>query len=107
MFKGKFYHPKFAHGGKCIIELRYDSIADVSTANRVDAGHFASSEEPFCRWDEDGEISSRCTRCHSNSGLPTYLEEGVNVSAQVSSELDQGTTFAVVLPLLNTDTPAT
>jgi len=26
---------------------------------------------------------------------------------RVSGELDQGTTFTVVLPLLNTDTPAT
>jgi len=87
----------FAHGGKYIIELLFDSIADLnvgladpidlSTANRVDAGHFASSEEPFRHWDEDGEVSAGCARCHSDSGLPTYLEEGVNVSAEVSSGL--------------------
>ncbi len=87
----------FAHGGKYIIELLYDSIADLntaladpidmSTANRVDAGHFAGSTEPFRHWDEDGEVSSRCAKCHSDSGLPTYLEEGVNVSAKVSSGL--------------------
>ena len=85
----------FAHGGKYIIELLYDSVADLngalddpvdlSTANRVDAGHFASSEEPFRHWDEDGEVSSRCAKCHSDSGLPTFLKEGVNVSAEVSS----------------------
>ncbi|MCJ7552038.1 MAG: hypothetical protein MUQ30_20395, partial [Anaerolineae bacterium] len=85
----------YAHGGKYIIELLFDSIADLnvgladpidlSTANRVDAGHFASSEEPFRHWDDDGEVSARCAKCHSDSGLPTYLEEGVNVSAEVSS----------------------
>jgi len=85
----------FAHGGKYIIQLLYDSIADLntaladpidmSTANRVDAGHFAGSTEPFRHWDEDGEVSSRCAKCHSDSGLPTFLEEGVNVSAEVSS----------------------
>lgn len=85
----------FAHGGKYIIELLFDSIADLnsaladpidmSTARRLDAGHFASSTEAFRHWDEDGEVSSRCAKCHSDSGLPTYLEEGVTVSAEVSS----------------------
>ena len=47
----------FAHGGKYTIQLLYDSIADLNTtlstpvdlsaANRLDAGHFAGSEEAF------------------------------------------------------------
>lgn len=85
----------FAHGGKYIIELLYDSIDDLNialsnpvsldTANRIDAGHFASSQEAFRHWDADGEVSGSCARCHSDSGLPTYLEEGVNISAPLSS----------------------
>ena len=51
----------FAHGGKYIIQLMYDSIEDLNTktstpidlttAHRIDAGHFAGSEEAFRHWD--------------------------------------------------------
>jgi hypothetical protein len=85
----------FAHGGKYIIELLYDSIedlnaalsdpVDLSTAKRIDAGHFASSQEAFRHWDEDGQIPANCARCHSDSGLPTYLQDGVTVSVDPSS----------------------
>ncbi len=85
----------FAHGGKYVIQLLTDSIEDlnsaladpidISAASREDAGHFASSAEAFRHWDDDGEVSSSCAKCHSDSGLPTYLEQGVNVSAEVSS----------------------
>jgi hypothetical protein len=85
----------FAHGGKYIIELLYDSIEDLNTtlntpvsleaAHRIDTGHFASSEEAFRHWDEDGEVSASCAKCHSASGLPTFIKEGVNVSAELSS----------------------
>ncbi|MDF1516004.1 MAG: cytochrome c3 family protein, partial [Anaerolineae bacterium] len=85
----------FAHGGKYIIELLYDSIDDLNTvldnpvsletARRIDAGHFASSQEAFRHWDEDGEVRASCAKCHSDSGLPTFLKEGVNVSAELSS----------------------
>lgn len=81
---------QYAHGGKYIIQLLYDSIedlnevistpVDLSNAHRVDAGHFAGSEEAFRHWDEDGAVSGNCARCHSAAGLPTYLIEGVNVS---------------------------
>jgi hypothetical protein len=81
----------FAHGGKYIIELLYDSIEDLNTvlsspvdlsnAHRIDAGHFAGSEEAFRHWDEDGEVEGGCAKCHSATGLPLYLKEGVNISA--------------------------
>lgn len=80
----------YAHGGKYIIQLLYDSIDDLNTvlsapidlsnAHRIDAGHFAGSEEAFRHWDEDGEVSGDCAKCHSSSGLPLYLNEGVNIS---------------------------
>ncbi len=85
----------FAHGGKYIIELLYDSIEDVDTklaapvdlskAVRIDAGHFAGSEEAFRHWDEAGEVPANCARCHSGKGLATYLKEGVNISAPVAN----------------------
>jgi hypothetical protein len=100
----------FAHGGKYIIELLYDSIedlntqisspVDLSTANRVDAGHFASSEEPFRHWDEEGLVPGDCAKCHSASGLPTFLGEasrnrdgvtGVTVAAHPASGLNCAT----------------
>jgi hypothetical protein len=80
----------FAHGGKYIIQLLYDSIEDldpdlVTGLNRIDAGHFAGSEEAFRHWDEDGEVSGRCSKCHSATGLPFYLEEGVEASQPLAN----------------------
>jgi hypothetical protein len=82
----------YAHGGKYIIELLYDATADLNTAlaepvdmaamRRIDAGHFAGSEEAFRHWDAEGEVPASCAKCHSASGLPTFLEQGVSVSAQ-------------------------
>lgn len=79
-----------AHGGKYIIQLLYDSIADlnpelVAGLSRIDHGHFAGSEEAFRHWDEDGAISSRCSRCHSAEGLPLFLQEGVTITQPVSN----------------------
>ena len=79
----------FAHGGKYIIQLLYDSIedlgGDVSNLNRDDHGHFQGSAEAFRHWDEDGEVSGSCARCHSAEGLPLFHEEGVNIAAEISN----------------------
>jgi hypothetical protein len=80
----------FAHGGKYIIQLLYDSIEDlnpdlVAGLSRIDAGHFAGSEEAFRHWDEDGEVPGSCSRCHSADGLPFYLEEGVEASQPLAN----------------------
>ncbi len=76
----------FAHGGKYIMQLLYDSIeslnakiatpVDLSTAHRIDPGHFAGSEEAFRHWDEDGEVPAGCVKCHSAEGLPQFLANG-------------------------------
>ena len=73
----------YAHNGKYVIELLYDSIedlnskistpVDLSNAHRTDAGHFDGSAAPFRHWDEEGEVSADCARCHSATGLPFYL----------------------------------
>ena len=82
----------FAHGGKYLIELLYDSIEDlnaeaVATLQRVDHGHFAGSEEPFRHWDEDGAVPGSCAKCHSAEGLPLFLKEGVSISQPTSNGL--------------------
>jgi hypothetical protein len=80
----------YAHGGKYIIQLLYDSIEDlnpdlIAGLNRIDVGHFAGSEEAFRHWDEDGEVSGSCSKCHSATGLPFYLEEGVEASQPLAN----------------------
>jgi hypothetical protein len=85
----------YAHGGKYLIELMYDSTenlneklstpVDLSKAHRIDAGHFAASQEAFRHWDEEGSVPSSCAKCHSAEGLPQLIAEGVNTSQPVSS----------------------
>jgi hypothetical protein len=78
----------FAHGGKYIFQLIYDSIedlgGDVSNLHRIDHGHFAGSEEAFRHWDEDDPavVPGSCAKCHSADGLPTFLENGVTVNTE-------------------------
>jgi len=77
----------FAHGGKYIIELLYDSIEDldegaVAGLTRTDAGHFDGSSEAWRHWDGEEDnwtVSAGCTKCHSAEGLPLYIEEGITV----------------------------
>lgn len=87
----------YAHNGKYVIELLYDSIEDLNTklsspvdlssAHRIDAGHFAGSEEAFRHWDADGEVPSSCSKCHSASGLPFLLANGVAINQPLSNGL--------------------
>ena len=86
----------FAHGGKYIIELLYDSIEDLNTnlatpvdlsqANRIDAGHFAGSNEQFRHWDEGGVVSFDCAKCHSATGLPQFLDEASRARDKVTGQ---------------------
>ncbi|HXF85627.1 MAG TPA: hypothetical protein VNK49_09575 [Anaerolineales bacterium] len=80
---------QFAHGGKYIIQLLYDSIedlgGDVSKLARSDAGHFAGNTEPFRHWDEEGEVPGACAKCHTATGLPQFLKEGANISNEISN----------------------
>ncbi len=75
----------YAHNAKYMIELLYDSIADLNTKvskpidmtnlHREDAGHFAGSQMPWRDWDETGVVPGDCAKCHSPTGLPIYLNE--------------------------------
>ncbi|MCA9958099.1 MAG: cytochrome c3 family protein [Anaerolineales bacterium] len=92
---------RYAHGGKYVIQLLYDSLEDVNMAlstpidmtgmHRIDHGHFAGSEEAFRHWDEDGFVSASCAKCHSDMGLPFFLAEGVSVSQEPSNGLNCAT----------------
>jgi hypothetical protein len=94
----------FAHGGKYLMQLLYDSITDLNSAistpvdmtnaRRDDPGHFAASAEAFRHWDEDGFVPGGCAKCHTADGLPEFLFEaslasdgvsGVNVATHPSS----------------------
>lgn len=89
---------RFAHGGKYIIQLLYDSMEDLNMAlaepidmaamNRIDHGHFAGSEEAFRHWDEEGEVPGSCSRCHSAAGLPLFIEEGTSIAQHTSNGLN-------------------
>lgn len=93
---------RHAHGGKYIIQLLYDSIADLNTAidtpvdmtaaNRIDHGHFAGSEEAFRHWDGDGGVvPGSCAKCHSATGQPEFIAEGVVTSQPAANGLSCGT----------------
>lgn len=93
---------RFAHGGKYVVQLLYDSIenlneaistpVDLSNARRIDHGHFAGSEEAFRHWDEEeGVVPGSCARCHTAAGLPFFMQEGVSVSQPASGGLNCAT----------------
>ncbi|MHC4434848.1 MAG: hypothetical protein ACYTBS_23665, partial [Planctomycetota bacterium] len=80
----------YAHGGKYIIQLLYDSIEDLDAdvagdLERNDSGHFAGSTEAWRHWDEEGEVSDSCAKCHSATGLPFQLETGIIIPQPVSN----------------------
>jgi len=75
----------FAHNSKYIIELLYDSTADLneklgtidmSKMMRDDPGHFAGDTLPFRDWDAAGAVPSGCVKCHTAQGLPMFLKNG-------------------------------
>ncbi|MBN2231899.1 MAG: hypothetical protein JW781_03640 [Deltaproteobacteria bacterium] len=78
----------YAHNAKYVIQLLYDSITDlngalpaavrmdVGTIHREDGPHFNGASESFRHWDEDGEVSASCSRCHGTYGLAEFLVFG-------------------------------
>lgn len=81
----------FAHNGKYLIQLLFDSIADLnqalttpidlSNAVRNDFGHFNGAGRAARNWDNNESINPSCTKCHSGSeGFRFFLQHGVGVS---------------------------
>jgi hypothetical protein len=85
----------YAHNGKYIIELIYDSIEDLNSAlakpvdmkgtHRVDEGHFNGASEAWRHWDSEGEVEADCAKCHGEGGLAYFLANGTNVAAPISN----------------------
>jgi len=107
----------YAHGGKYIIQLICDSITDLNgavdapidmaAANRIDHGHFAGSEEAFRHWDaEGGIVPGSCAKCHSATGQPEFITEGVVTSQPASNGLTCGTCHNDVQNFTVYDVPA-
>jgi len=92
----------YAHNAKYHVELMYDSIAalqaelgdggvGVEQLNRDDPGHFDATAEAWRHWDEDGEVSGRCSKCHTAEGMPFFVEHGVNIAMEPSDEMECST----------------
>jgi len=84
----------YAHNAKYMIQLLYDSIDDLDTpvsfanAVRNDTGHFNGASDAARHWDDDEEVSSRCSSCHAGSeGFRFYLKFGVGTGV---TEPDNG-----------------
>ncbi len=84
----------YAHNAKYVIELLYDSIADLNTKlstpidmsalHRNDSAHFDATAMAFRDWDAEGEIPATCSKCHSAQGLPLWLHEAAASSDGVT-----------------------
>lgn len=91
----------FAHNPKYIIALLYDTIemlneqittpVDLSQAHRNDPGHFDATAQAFRNWDEDGAVDATCSKCHTSTGLPFFMEHGVLIEQPVSNGLECST----------------
>jgi hypothetical protein len=88
----------FAHNAKYLIQLMYDSVADLNRGmsapidltamDRNDPGHFDGASEAARNWDEDDEVSANCSKCHGGSeGFRFFLDFGVGRSVE---EQDNG-----------------
>ncbi len=87
----------FAHNGKYIIELLYDSIEDLNTKlaapvdlsemSREDEGHFNGGSMPYRDWDDtvDQKVPATCSRCHSTTGLAYFLENGTTQAEPIAN----------------------
>jgi hypothetical protein len=85
----------FAHGGKYLIQLLYDSLMDINGASpnplalpglaRNDEGHFNGSSEAWRHWDEDGMVQASCAKCHGYGGLAYFIEHGENEETPVGN----------------------
>ncbi len=91
-------HGAYAHGGKYLIQLLYDSLEDLNSAltvpvvdmddfERDDEGHFDGSAEAFRHWDEDVpmEVEADCAKCHSSEGLAYYYENDAHIAQEITN----------------------
>ncbi len=108
----------FAHGGKYMIQLLYDSIMDVNSAIPVriatgpilrdDEGHFNGATEAFRHWDEEDPqlVPASCAKCHSAVGLADFLANGETVDSPIANGF-QCTTCHTSPPFVRDISPVT
>lgn len=85
----------FAHNPQYYIHLLFDSITvlnqnvsepvDMEFASRNAHGHFDTTGEPFRHWDADGAVPGTCAKCHTATGLPTFLANNTNIAVEPPS----------------------
>ncbi len=88
-------HGAYAHGGKYLIQLMYDSIenlneylttdVDIDDFERDDEGHFDGSAGAWRHWDGDGEVELECAKCHSSEGLAYYYENDAHIAQEITN----------------------
>jgi len=92
----------FAHNGKFVIQIMHDAIQDLNdgldgagksmvpfAGDRNDSGHFDGTAEAFRHWDEDGEVSASCAKCHGASeGFREFITFGKNTSHEIANGFD-------------------
>ncbi len=91
----------FAHNGKYLIQVLYDSLADINkvvevngfdTLVRNDSGHFDSSAHAYRNWDVDADnlVNESCSRCHTPTGF--LFRVTYNVDPTIPQPLSSGMT---------------
>jgi hypothetical protein len=90
----------YAHNARYVMEVLYDSTADLATQVTVaglagmrraeaDFGHFDATSDAYRDWDDDMMVNTSCAQCHSSEGFKTYIGN-VNVSSSGSiTEISQ------------------
>ena len=90
-----------AHNAKYVIQLLFDSIADLNTALsspvdmsamvRNDGGHFDGAGEAARHWDEDepAVVSDSCSKCHAgDEGFDFWLAYGVGKETELGNGME-------------------
>lgn len=92
----------FAHNAKYVIEVMYDSIADIHSVRPVanfaslvrnDKSHFDSSSDAYRDWDSvglDGSTPSSCARCHTHDGFLFVVQNNFPRTTPTNQPLTSG-----------------
>ncbi len=83
------------------------SYAGSSDYAREDEGHFNGGSDAWRHWDEDGAVPGRCARCHTATGLATYLATGANAEDEPISNGMLCTTCHTSPPAMRSTGPVT
>jgi hypothetical protein len=114
----------YVHNPKYMVEILYDSIADMASLtavpdlvrmHRSDPGHFMGESMAFRDWDaagatnsiDRGDVSVSCAPCHSNGGFEFWQKYALNttVAMPAADGMECGTChvggdFAAPVPAL-------